>query len=218
MSLDAPQLAMGICILTIGAALMLDRLGIVPAAQILRLWPVGIILIGAAMVAQSLWPPPEGYTPRRHRGGFVPFLFFSIMLSFALFASQRADRRTVGASPDSTVSLFAIAGRDRQVSVTSRFQGGEMMRVMGGTDLDLRQATMAPGEEAVIEVFAVMGGAVLRVPGDWVVDVQTVPIMGGVQRQPPTDPASAPADGAARPRLIVRGLVVMGGLTIRSYD
>jgi hypothetical protein len=51
---------------------------------------------------------------------------------------------------------------------------------MGGSKLDLRQAKIAPGTEAVVDVFTVMGGVELLVPRDWNVDVQLVPIMGGV--------------------------------------
>ena len=58
-----------------------------------------------------------------------------------------------------------------------------MTSIMGGTQLDLRQATMAPGEEAVIDVFAVMGGAIVRIPEGWIVDVQATSVMGGIKDQ-----------------------------------
>ena len=56
-----------------------------------------------------------------------------------------------------------------------------MTSIMGGTQLDLRQATLAPGEEAVVDIFTVMGGAVLHIPDGWTVDVQTTSVMGGVK-------------------------------------
>jgi len=77
--------------------------------------------------------------------------------------------------------------------------------------LDLRQATIAPGQDAVIDVFTVMGGVVLRVPAEWTVDVQAVPLMGAIKDQR----AQSPQTGTtAAPHLVVRGSIMMGGLTI----
>jgi hypothetical protein len=66
-----------------------------------------------------------------------------------------------------------------------------MTSVMGRADLDLRSTTVAPGDEVVIEVFTLMGGATIRVPDGWIVDIRAAPIMGGVRdrREGPRDVA-----------------------------
>jgi hypothetical protein len=46
--------------------------------------------------------------------------------------------------------------------------------------LDLRQAIIPPDQTAVVDVFALMGGAVIHVPLDWQVTIETTTIMGGV--------------------------------------
>jgi hypothetical protein len=56
-----------------------------------------------------------------------------------------------------------------------------MTSVMGGTRLDLRQAAVAPGEEATVDVFGLMGAVEVIVPETWIVDVQTTAVMGGVR-------------------------------------
>jgi len=122
---------------------------------------------------------------------------------------------------------------DQRVSSATRFRGGDMTTVMGGCTLDLRPALLARGEEATLEVFALMGGLTLRVPEGWTVDVRAVPILGGVRDQragfggrrqlkdgevEANDAPAAqggPAEGAA-PRLVLRGFIMMGGLIIRS--
>ena len=45
---------------------------------------------------------------------------------------------------------------------------------MGGAQLDLRQAKVNPGEEVVVDVFTLMGGAVIYVPDDWIVDTRAI--------------------------------------------
>ena len=58
---------------------------------------------------------------------------------------------------------------------------------MGGAQLDLRQATIPPGEEAVLDIFVVMGGCEIFVPSSWTVVTPLVPVMGGIddKRLPP---------------------------------
>ena len=56
-------------------------------------------------------------------------------------------------------------GRDHRVINAPEFRGGQMTSVMGRSELDLRTATIAPGQDVTIEVFMLMGGATIRVPG-----------------------------------------------------
>ena len=45
-------------------------------------------------------------------------------------------------------ALVAVMGEAKRASNDQPFRGGEMTAVMGGCVLDLRQATIAPGDEA----------------------------------------------------------------------
>jgi hypothetical protein len=61
-------------------------------------------------------------------------------------------------------------------------------------------------------VFAFWGGIDLKVPDDWVVINRVIPLMGGVD-----DKTRTPIDSsAAQKRLVVRGIVIMGGISIRN--
>ena len=182
---QAPNLALGIIILAIGVALTLDRLHVLEASRILRFWPVGLILLGAGVIAQSFSRGAgEPGTDRRHRVAVTPMFVLAVIV-VGFLVGPRLERRRSFAQSDArdTVTLFAIMSADERSSFATKFQGGEMTSVMGASKLDLRQATIAPGEEAVIDVFAMMGGVELRVPDGWTVDVQAVSIMGGVKDQ-----------------------------------
>jgi hypothetical protein len=100
--------------------------------------------------------------------------------------------------------------------MSQRFRGGEITAFMGGGQIDLRQATIPPGEEAVIDVFSVLGGCEILVPPSWTVATPIVPVMGGVEDKrfaplPGTVDTSRPA-----PRLVLRGLLVLGAIEIKS--
>jgi len=229
-----PNLVLGICVTAIGVALALDQFQLIDARQLLRYWPLAVILFGASMVIQALRGGGDEASVSRGRSSQVGprlwvLIFVGILVAQALHRGRDA---TLQSDTSETVSLFAVMSRDQRISYATRFQGGEMTSIMGESRLDLRQATIAPGEEAVIEVFALMGGLVLLVPEGWTIDVQTLPVMGGVRdRRGPRETAvqtgqessttvveerTPPSNTASPPRVVLRGFIMMGGLVIRS--
>jgi hypothetical protein len=54
------------------------------------------------------------------------------------------------------------------------------------------------------------GGIEIRVPEDWMIDSQVIPLMGGVEdkTRPPTTPSPH--------RLVLRGMALMGGVEIKN--
>src|SRR2546423_6041690 len=92
LSFDGPHLALGISIAIVGVALTLDRLQILEAARILRFWPVGLVLVGAGMVAQAVWPSADAPVGGgRRRGVFRPFFVFWIVLAVAFGLGRGVD-------------------------------------------------------------------------------------------------------------------------------
>lgn len=84
-----------------------------------------------------------------------------------------------------------------------------MTAIMGACKLDLRQAVIA-GDEAVVDVTAVMGGVEILVPANWTVEARVLPILGGVGDETRPD-RSQPTQ-----RLVVRGVAFMGGVDVKS--
>ncbi|MGD2154499.1 MAG: DUF1707 domain-containing protein [Gemmatimonadales bacterium] len=83
--------------------------------------------------------------------------------------------------------------------------------VMGGIELDFRDARLAPGETQVT-VVALMGGVEIVVPPGLPVTVRGVGILGAV------DQAEQSADevDASAPHLRVTALALMGGVDIKT--
>ena len=215
MTVDEPRmrvttnLAFGICLILLGSVLILDRLHLVVAEQLLRFWPVALVVFGAAMVLQSFQHVDATAAPRRERDRFGHFLIFIIVA--AIFWNGRFTPSAVRIDSTEEMSVVAVLGSHQQISNAAAFRGGEMTAILGRADLDLRQTTIAPGTEAVIELFTLMGGSTIRVPEGWSVDVRATPVMGGVR-----DRREGPHDIAGAPRLIIRGFIMWGGLDIKS--
>jgi predicted membrane protein len=159
--------------------MILNRLDII-YFNIWHLWPVFIILFGYSLVRQAL-------------------------------GRQRAVGRDSSGMPesDSYIKGFALMGGVVRSSNSQDFRGGELTAVMGGCEIDLRNAVIKEGE-AQLEIFAFWGGVEIKVPEDWTVVVQVVPIMGGVEDK------SVPPKGGASKKLVLSGHCIMGGAEIRN--
>jgi predicted membrane protein len=216
MTADAPRLrvttnlAWGICLILFGTVLILDRLQLVAATQMLRFWPVGLVIFGAALVMQSLQRVDTAQPAQRH-DGFNPghvIVWVILALVFSQGFSRDVNVRT---DSSATTNMVAVMSRHQQISSAPVFRAAEMTTIMGRAELDLRKTTVAAGEEAVIEVFTLMGGSTIRVPEGWSIDLRATPVMGGVR-----DRRSGPRDTPGAPRVVIRGLIMWGGLDIRS--
>jgi hypothetical protein len=215
MTADAPHLrvttnlALGICLILLGTVLILDRLGLVPASQVLRFWPIGLVLFGAAMVIQSFQGvDTSSAVPRQNAGLGHVIIWVIIALAFSQGFSRGVTVRT---DSSETASVVAVMGRHQQVSSAPDFRSAEVTTIMGHADLDLRSATVVPGEEAVIEVFTLMGESAIRVPEGWNVDLRVTRVLGGIK-----DRRTGDHNVAGAPRIVIRGFVMWGGLVIRS--
>jgi hypothetical protein len=81
--------------------------------------------------------------------------------------------------------------------------------VMGGTELDFRDAVFPP-EGVTIQIFCFMGGVEITVPPHVTVNVDGFAVMGAFE-----DKSRSPGAGA-KPQLKVRGFCLMGGVEVRT--
>jgi predicted membrane protein len=220
-----PHLMFGLLIILIGIVFTLDKLDIADARTYLRYWPVGLIAIGLTKLwqVQAGFGSPIGGVLFVIAGGWllldnlnvidVSFIdFWPVLLiaagSIIVWQGLRGrHHRNAGPSDDSINAIAILSGVNRG-SNSAAFRGGELTAFMGGCEIDLRQAAI--NGEAVIDVFAMWGGIEIQVPENWVVIGRVTPIMGGFD-----DTTRAP-QGASAHRLIVRGVVLMGGVEVKN--
>src|SRR5262245_8252379 len=220
------QLFAGLVLAGLGILFTLDNLHIVPAREVLRYWPVVLMLFGVSvilqarsiggMVAGSIWLL-FGAVLLGERLNLVSnaFRFWPLLLvGIGLYVVyQSVNRKPVpgplGESSERLSAIAVLGGVDRRVTAAN-FQGADITAFMGGGKIDLRESTLASGSEAVIDVTTIMGGFELKVPETWNVIVDIIPFMGGYEDKTrhPTDPSA--------PRLRLRGFVMMGGVEIKN--
>jgi hypothetical protein len=209
-------------------------------------WPIAIIALGLIVALNGgrrrRWrpePPPGGTTDpahvrhrhRRHDATLSPLAVLGVWIGIfvALQVSGIGSFHQAKSSTSSErVGLVSVMGRSEHVSRATAFQGADVTNVMGKSELDLRDATMAPGANATVQVFSAMGSVELRVPPTWIVDAGAIAALGGVRDERPTPardgapaeagatPAEADTTASPAPRLVLRGLVLFGRLSITS--
>ena len=224
------RLVFGLVVITLGVLFTLDNLGLLSAGEILRWWPAlllayGLIRLTGVSGRQSTVPGViftlAGALLLLHEFDFIQIdpwdLWPAVLVVIGGSMVVGAMRRTrggdapvgPGAATDSTFSTFVMwSGIERKV-VSLDFRGGDVTAIMGGAEIDLRQAKM-PGGRAVVDVTVLWGGVELYVPGDWTVTVEALPLMAGVE-----DATRAPA-GEVRGHLVVKGVVLMSGVEIKN--
>lgn len=219
-----PQLVLGLLIVTVGVLLTLDTVGILDAEYFFRYWPAGLIAIGLAKLLQS----------RGSHSSLVGGLIFVAVGTWLLLDNLRIIRVSfwemwpvvivlIGASlvwrsltgprpapsdSNSVVSAVAILGGVNRGNNSGSFRGGDLTAIMGGCEVDLRHAKI--NGEAVIDVFAMWGGIEIRVPDDWTVVSRVTPLLGGFEDK------TRPTPAASDHKLIIRGVVVMGGVEVKN--
>jgi Domain of unknown function (DUF5668)/Cell wall-active antibiotics response 4TMS YvqF len=220
------RLIIGLSILAAGLLWTLDNLNVLDSDPITRWWPVVVIVVGlvrlfdpaasklaSAVIALAgvgilldvldLWD----FDP----GDFIPLLIAFVGAKLVLDVFRRRNARSAnGPTADSIVHAFAFMSGVGRRSVSADFRGGDANAIMGGVELDLRNAQIAPGQEVVIDTFAFWGGIEIRVPENWRVVSQVMPIMGAYEDN------TTSTEAAGGPLLIVRGVVVMGAIEVKN--
>lgn len=139
---------------------------------------------------------------------FLPALVILIGLSL-IIGKRFKNRGDVGEndSQKDFIDDFAIfGGRERTINEQS-FRGGKVTAMFGGSQIDFRNADLAPGEN-IIDVFIMFGGSHLVVPPDWNVRVEVFSLLGAF-----SDKRYSPVKVIPDPdkTLIIKGFVMFGG-------
>ena len=223
------RLILGTFIVIIGALALLDNVRIFNTRDLLQFWPTVFIVIGAIKLSQA--NSRSGYIIG---GGFIaagtiitlnrlgiisfhlrdwwPLLM--IAGGFLVIFKDKTNELFRGwqhngmnNSNDSHLDIVAVMSGHQGNIASSDFRGGAVTAIMGGAELDLRNAVIQT--EAVLNITAFWGGVTLRIPSDWTVVNNGFAFLGGI------DDSSVPSMSANK-RLIITGTAIMGGVEIKN--
>jgi predicted membrane protein len=219
----------GAVICTVGVVLLLDHMGIVSADRLWRFWPTLIIVAGVlsfTQVGKRAWGIcliVAGVLFQLDSLGFIRFhwadlwplaiIAAGLMMIWGSIESRRA-RAASSSDAQTTMNVTAIFGGIERRVTAHDFRGGTVTAVFGGAELDFRDADME-GDEVVLEVNAVFGGAEIRVPESWRVEVRGQTLFGGYSDKT-RGSAAGDVNAPRRKNLILTGTTLFGGVEIKN--
>ena len=227
---DMTRIVLGAFVVLIGVVALADNLFNINTRQALQFWPVVFMLVGAMKLSQTRHT--SGYVVA---AGFMALGLLMTLNNLELIAFRPRDwwpllvigagiamiakeplrrraenlQQSLDSSGEAGSEINATAVMSgHKVSVVSQdFRMGEVTAVMGGVEIDFRQASIQ--SVATLRVMAVMGGIDIKVPPDWGVECGATVFLGGME-----DKTVPPAQ--ASKRLIIEGFVMMGGVEVKN--
>ena len=219
----------GAVVCLVGVLLLLDHLNIISVDHLWRFWPLILIAVGAAHLAE----------PGRRPWGAVVLLVGTLFLlnslnilrfnwaelwplaiiiagGMMIWNSLEAQRRRTDI-PDSAATMNAYAifsGVERRVTAKD-FRFGRVSAVFGGAELDFHDADME-GETAELELNAVFGGVELRVPDHWNVEARNQTMFGGYSDKTRNSMRAPDPANPGSKTLIISGSVMFGGIEVKN--
>lgn len=238
----APQLLVGLLIMGVGVLMLVDRTDVITSAvRLLRFWPLALVVVGASMLTRRrdangrFWGVAWlgiGSWLLLNRLGIVRVGFWELFWPLLLMliglnlirqgvgtgpSTTKGDAADGGRRPAASGNLFAVMSESARTVNNELFARASMTAFMGACVLDLRQARLGPGHEAVVDIFGIMSGHEIIVPNGWAVVPDVVQFLAAIEdkRKPAfVDPAVPPLE--PQPRIVLRGFLVMAGITIKS--
>lgn len=185
----------GIIFTAVGVLFLLNNLGYIDF-WFDDLWPIILILIGLAIIKGGLF---------RHGVRVAVIANGEKGNSGTDCCRSSGDSQVVG---NNFIDISAILGGWDHSFSSKKLKGGRASAIMGGCDIDLRNADME-GDSMVVEASAIMGGVEIRVPSHWQVVMRGTPILGAMENK------TKPSEDAVK-KLIVNGSVIMGAIEVTN--
>ena len=215
------QAVAGAVIVVIGVLLLLRTTNLYDVGGLFRFVPALFVLVGLyalvtsgfrnlvgpllVMLVAGAWQLVTlDYLTWDQVGQFWPLLIVVFGLS-VLLGPVRSRRTPDGGDH---ITGFAVFGGSERRATGSTFSGADLTALFGGTELDLRDVTVED-PPAQISAFAAFGGVEIIVPREWNVEIDVLPLFGGVD-----DERARSAERHDEVDLVVTGLAAFGGISV----
>jgi len=227
------KLVIGIILMLAGGLLLLDTFNIteLPIRHYIFSWKTLLIGIGVVLLATK-----EKATAGYVLIGLGIFFWLPSLLNYSIALSQIAlpsiligvgvlvitrrgghnrsrtsFKNNAEASTD-YIDDVSILGGGTKIIQSKNFKGGDITAIFGGSEFSFKDTEISP-DGCTIDVFTMFGGSKLIIPDNWTVKSDMVSIFGGFNDKR----AIRPDDSEPTNILYLKGVVVFGGIEIKSF-
>ncbi|MEJ8767359.1 LiaF domain-containing protein [Oceanobacillus sp. HCA-5259] len=207
--------------LLLGLGFFLEQAGIIDLPQLFsNWWPFILIIIGVVQLIN-----------RKHSSASSGLIF--LMIGFIFLMNQWFDlnliayiwpiifiilgivilftrvKREKSFHTESDLDTFVLFSGAEINSQSQTFQGGSVTAIIGGAEIDLRDAVIMDG--ASLDLTTVLGGVEMKVPDNVQVEISGMPILGGWE-----DKTRVRREKEEVSVLKINCLTILGGVEIRN--
>lgn len=199
-----------VILILIGGVFLLER--IIPGLSFRNfIWPVAIIILGLYLiVGRKRFAPYRGRPENLDWDKRVsPEEEDKQANSHEEAPSTYHHTDRMPPSSEDYIDAVAIFGGVKKYIASKKFQGGEVVTIMGGAEINLTQADFTG--TIVLDVVQVFGGTKIILPSNWKVSSEMVAIFGGIEDK------RMPIGEQQDKLLIIKGTSIFGGVSVHSF-
>jgi hypothetical protein len=230
-----PSVVVSILFIGLGTLFLLDNIGVLHIWNVWRFWPVVLIVAGVLRLIDRRGPAEWLYSSFMILCGGLWLcnslnLFhvtFGMLWPLALITlgvttlakalESPAVRKNGGRERDlglNYVREYVIFSGTKKRLETTSFEGGEIVCVFGGVDLNLRKCGIDNAErQVVINVAITFGGVEIKIPEGWRVLNRCVAVFGACEDK---TLVPRPEVGVQAPTLVITGQALFGAVNIEN--
>jgi hypothetical protein len=228
-----PSLIFSILLIAVGTLFFLDNINVIHIVQIWRFWPVVLIFSGVAKLHQregpsswiwggflvlcgGLWLGDNLHLLHVSFGTIWPLTLITLgvmMLARGLETSRSRTASSAGWTENSIRDYVVFSGSKKRLE-TPNFEGGELVCIFGGVDLNLRKCAISNADrQAVIDVAITFGGIEIKIPEGWRVINRCVAVFGACEDK---TLVPRPESNVQAPVLLITGHAFFGAVNIEN--
>jgi predicted membrane protein len=225
---DLGRVLLALVVITVGALYLLEAAGTLDAGSTIdEWWPLLLVAVGLVQFAERshgsvepvLWMTAGlillGFSTDVLGEDAWKWVWPAVLVVAGVYVLLKWAGMTSRTRPQTTGNALVasgILGGHKVVCTSPAFEGASLTAVLGGVDLDLRQARLA-ATGATLTATAVLGGIEILVPPDWRVSMGGTPVLGGIEDARDLRPERI--DETA-PVLSIDAMAILGGVEIRT--
>lgn len=157
------------------------------------------LAIGLFNLYPELWP--------------LVFVAIGAYIIFGLKGRTRtAETSDNFATKSNQIEQVSIFGGGTKFVNTDSFNGGSIISIFGGSEVNLSGSKLAEGDN-VLDTISIFGGCTIIVPKDWNVILDVFPLFGGFSDKRLRDPNLVYEPNKT---LLIKGIALFGGGEVKT--
>ena len=172
-------------------------------------FPIMLLVLGLYLIVKP--KNTSGYKKKKWKNRDQQYNKFENVNPLGENTNQPTGDAKADFNANDYIESVNVFGGSNQVIYSKNLKGGEVTAVFGGGDLNLTQADFEG--QIILDVTAIFGGVKIVVPANWQIKSEVTAVFGGVDDKRAIYPATELSDKL----IIIRGVVLFGGVEFKSY-